>query len=254
MDATLLQAAMSAIGSAYGKKAADITTDQVKQWFEKATSSVEASGVVDGAEIEALANSVLRDGTPILDAEVTRKNLARWFEVPQEEFSMTPPEQLEPEVLIRHIYLENQFTSWFNEWGYDVEVGEDLEGLEGIDFTPDVYGKLTTLHGEFEICINFVCDQPPSQYRVRALLETLEAVATDESNFKWGDVYILATPFQFGRGAASSIILQSKEEKYTVIPLEYDDIYNLQNSRDSKTRLVQLMEQVKKAQELGPQR
>ena len=132
---------------------------------------------MDGAEIEALANSVLRDGTPILDAEVTRKNLARWFEVPQEEFSMTPPEQLEPEVLIRHIYLENQFTSWFKEWGYDVEVGEDLEGLEGIDFTPDVYGKLTTLHGEFEICVNFVCDQPPSQYRVRALLETLEAVA-----------------------------------------------------------------------------
>ena len=129
MDATLLQAAMSAIGSAYGKKAADITTDQVKQWFEKATSSVEVSGIVDGAEIEALANSVLRDGTPILDAEVTRKNLARWFEVPQEEFSMTPPEQLEPEVLIRHIYLENQFTSWFKEWGYDVEVGEDLEGL-----------------------------------------------------------------------------------------------------------------------------
>ena len=52
----------------------------------------------------------------------------------------------------------------------------------------------------------------------------------------------------------NAIILQSKEEKYTVIPLEYDDIYNLQNSRDSKTRLVQLMEQVKKAQELGPQR
>lgn len=59
-----------------------------------------------------------------------------------------------------------------------MSVGEDLEGAEGIEYTPDVYGKLETLHGTFESAINFVCDNPPSIYRVRALLETIESYTT----------------------------------------------------------------------------
>jgi len=254
MDNELLKSAMAAIGSAFGKEATEITMIQIKDWFNKAAKSVDSTERINTNEIEKLAESVLKSETPQLDAEVTRRNLARWFEIPQEEFAATPSAQLEPDTLIRHMFFEDMFMNWMKEWGYTVNIGEDLEGLENIDFTPDVYGQLDTLHGNFEVCINFVCDNPPSQYRVRALLETLEAYATEKSDFKWGDVYILATPFQFGKGTSSSIRLQGKQEKYTVIKLEGDDIYELQKSRDSQTRLQQLMEHVQKAQEDGPQR
>lgn len=254
MDSALIAAAMSAIGSAYGKEAAEISIEQIRGWFNTATQSVDSASDTAISEIDELAETVLKSGTQILDAEITKKNLARWFEVPFEEFGLTPAEQLEPEVLIRHLILENQFETWLKEWGYDVDVGEDLEGKEGIDFTPDVYGILKTLHGNFEVCINFVCDKPPSQYRVRALLETLESYATDSSDFKWGDIYILATPFQFGRGTAASITLQSREEKYTVVPLEGDDLYGIQSARDIWTRHANLMEHVLKSSLLGPER
>lgn len=254
LDNSLLQAAMVAIGSAFGKEAAQFSVAQVKDWFSRAAKSVDAASQIDGGQVEQLAESLLQSDSPCLDTEVTRRNLARWFEIPQEEFAATPSAQLEPEVLIRHVFLEEMFKTWMNDWGYTVEVGEDLEGLENIDFTPDVYGCLDTLHGKFEVCVNFVCDLPPSQYRVRALLETLEAYATERSDFKWGDIYILATPFQFGKGTSASIRLQSKQEKYTVIKLEGDDLYDLQHARDSRLRLLQLMEHVEKAQAEGPQR
>jgi len=252
MDSTILEAAMTAIGSAFGREAATLSVETIKQWFAKAGQSVEDFYSIDNSELETLANEVLSKDCPAIDAEFKRKNLARWFEIPQEEFARTPPSQLEPEVLIRHLYLEDMFRNWLKEWGYETFVGEDLEGRESIDFTPDVYGRLRTLHGDFEICVNFVCDDPPSQYRVRALLETLEAYATEASDFKWGDIYILATPFQFGRGTTASIRLQSKEEKYTVLKLEGDDISQLKG-RSPELRLARLTEHVDKAKAIGPQ-
>ena len=203
--------------------------------------------------IDDLAQQILTRGDRAVDIEITKKNLARWFEVPAEEFDRTPTAQLEPEVLIRHLILEEQFAGYLREWGYDVSVGEDLEGREGVDFTPDVYGQLTTLHGLFEVCVNFVCDSPPSQYRVQALLEALEAYATESSEFKWGDLYIMATPFTFGRQTAASIVLQSRTEKYTVIKLESDDIAELQHAHDKYERLNDLKEHVERGQVLGPQ-
>ncbi len=253
METIIIEAAMAAIGTAFGREATKLSVDQIRGWFDKASQSVGGTLRCNSQQIDKLADKILKQETPPMDAEYTRKNLARWFEIPQEEFSRTPAAQLEPEVLIRHLYLEKMFEAWLNEWGYQISIGEDLEGRESIDFTPDVYGKLNSLHGQFEICINFVCDDPPSQYRVRALLETLEAYATEGSEFKWGDIYILVTPFQFGRGTSASIRLQSKEEKYTVIKLEGDDIYPLM-CLDSESRLLQLMEHVSKAKVIGPQR
>ncbi len=254
MEITIVESALAAIASTYGVEAAKISMEQIKSWFSKASHSIDASARIDNRKIEELADSILKTGTPDFDAEITRRNLARWFEVPQEEFTMTPRSQLEPEVLIRHIYLENMFKKWLTDWGYETYVGEDLEGKESIDFTPDVYGKLITLHGQFEVCVNFICDNPPSQYRVRALLETLEAYASEASEFKWGDIYILATPFQFGRGTSASIRLQSTEEKYTVVKLEGDDLYELRNARDNRARQIQLMEHVEKSACGGPER
>ncbi len=254
MEGEILKSAMAAIGTAFGKEAASLSLDQIKAWFQTASQSMDSTIQANPDEIDKLAQEVLKDDTPLLDAEVTRRNLARWFEIPQEEFTSTPTVQLEPEVLIRHIYLEDLFGKWLEDWNYKTLIGEDLEGRESIDFTPDVYGVLETLHGEFEICINFVCDQPPSQYRVRALLETLEAYATESSEFKYGDIYILASPFEFGRGTSASIRLQSREEKYTVLKLEGNDLYELRNARDEHSRFLQLMEHVEKAKKEGPTR
>ena len=190
MEEKIIEAAISAIGTTFGTNAAAIGINQIKNWFDKASQSIDGIKKHQSTKIEDLAQKILKKDTPLLDTEITRRNLARWFEIPQEEFALTPTEHLEPEVLIRHLILEDLFKKRLLQWGYEVYVGEDLEGRESIDFTPDIYGKLNTLHGQFEVCVNFVCDNPPSQYRVRALLETLESYATDQSEFKWGDIYI----------------------------------------------------------------
>ena len=244
-DGSVHGQATQALAHALGRRGTPLTPDEVKGWFDKASEGVQLDGTLDEADItEILASSQKGGGR---GAEVTRKNLARWFEVPFDEFARTKPEHLEPEVLIRHIHLENQFRQWLEEWNYEVAVGEDLEGESGVEFTCDVYGRLDTLHGKFEVCINFVCDDPPSTDRVKSMLESLEAYATHKSEFKEGDLYIVATPFSFTNQANAALARQADEEKYTVVKLEGDDLWQLQSARDSQSRLELLMEHVEKS-------
>ena len=107
MEITIIESALAALASTFGNEAAKISIDQIKSWFSKASHSIDTSSHIDNKKIEQLADSMLKSGVPNFDAEITRRNLARWFEIPQEEFTMTPKSQLEPEVLIRHIYLES---------------------------------------------------------------------------------------------------------------------------------------------------
>lgn len=243
----VIQSAISALNGAMAGRATELTADQVVGWFKNASASFPDHGLTSD-KIAAMAEKTLAEQRgPFLDAEMTRRNLARWFEVPEEEFASTPAEQLEPEVLIRHSYLEAQFCSWLEEWGYTVSIGEDLEGAEGVEYTPDVYAQLETLHGNFEVAVNLVCDNPPSIYRVRALLETIESYTAREVEFAGGDVFILATPFSFGKSASSSIALQTRQEKYTVVKLEADDLWDLQTARDDASRRSELWERVRHA-------
>ncbi|MEX1255833.1 MAG: hypothetical protein WEE64_16000 [Dehalococcoidia bacterium] len=243
----VIQSAMSALTGAMAGRTTELTADQLVAWFQKASTSFPDSAL-SSDKVASIAEKALSEQRgPFLDTEMTRRNLARWFEVPEEEFASTPPERLEPEVLIRHVYLESHFRAWLEEWGYKVSIGEDLEGAEGVEYTPDVYAQLETLHGNFEVAINLVCDNPPSIYRVRALLETIESYTAKETQFAGGDVFVLATPFSFGKAASSSIALQTRQEKYTVVKLEADDLWDLQTARDSISRRDELGERVRHA-------
>ncbi len=219
------------------------------QWIRNASQNVPGQEkMIDSERIQEMAEKMAKKGSFNLGLEISKSNLARWFEVPEEEFLDTPKEQLEPEVLIRHIVLERMFKDWFTNWNYDVEVGEDLEGLEDIEFVPDIYARRVTLHGTFEVVVFFVCDNPPSIYRTRATFETFESYAREGSEFGERDILIVATPFKFGKSITQSISLQNKEERYTVVTLEGDDIARLQKIQSDEERLHELIEHVERAE------
>lgn len=226
------------------------STENLIEWIKNANQSVPGqNGKLDSDKIKKLAEEMHAKGSFNLGLEMSKSNLARWFEVPEEEFIETPKSQLEPEVLIRHIALENMFNKWFDEWTYDVIVGGDLEGLEDIEIVPDIYAKRITLHGAFEVVIFFVCDNPPSIYRTRATFETFESFARTGSEFGERDILIIATPFKFGKSITQSIKLQNIEEKYTVVALEGNDIERLQRLTHPDDRLCELINHVDRAQE-----
>src|SRR5205085_6802524 len=133
--------------------------------------------------------------------EYTRRTVARWFEVALDEFDQTPIESLQSELLIRHMFYEQKLQDWFREWGYDVQVGEELEGIEGADFIPDVYAELDTLHGNFAVAATLFCGSPPNTWRVLGMLENIEAFALKGSEFGERDIYLMITPFKFGEQA-----------------------------------------------------
>ncbi len=209
----VLLAAANAITGTYASKGAEIGIDKVKELMQSALSSLSPKYNTQQSEIEQLLGKI-KENPPKLEFEITRHNLARWFEIPIDDFDGTPSAQLEPEVLIRHIYLENSFKDWFMQWGYNVVVGDELTGIEGVDYVPDIHARLETLHGNFQVLVNFVCDNPPNTYRVMGLLENIESYAPQGSSFGKNDVFMLVTPFKFGEKASSSIRVQNKQEDY----------------------------------------
>jgi len=226
------------------------STENIIQWIKNANQSVPGQQKeLDSDKVKKITEDMLKGGAFNLGMQMSKGNLARWFEVPEEEFLSTPKNQLEPEVLIRHIALENMFNNWFQEWAYDVVVGGDLEGVEDIEIIPDIYAKRITLHGTFEVVVFFVCDNPPSIYRTRALFETFESFAREGSEFGERDILIIATPFKFGKSITQSIKLQNMEERYTVVALEGNDIERLDKQFDSDFRLNELINHVDRAQE-----
>lgn len=232
---------------AFSKSGKEIDSSLISDLLKNNLGESDMSYSVDTNEIEKLAKEITDAGKFNFQSEISKRNLARWFEIPEEEFKDTPKEQLEPEVLIRHIILENKFKKWLEEWDYEVSNGEDMEGVENIEFVPDLYARRVTLHGTFEIVICFVCDNPPNTWRVRALFETFESFARDESEFGSTDIFIVATPHAFGKGITQSISLQNQEEKYTVIGLEGNDLAILDSISDPTKRLLELREHIEKA-------
>jgi regulator of replication initiation timing len=243
-----LESSVEAIVAALAVSGIEATATTLVDWIKKASQQISGKTVYDSENIRKLAEKMSENKSLNLDLEISRRNLSRWFEIPEEEFAQTPKAQLEPEILIRHIALENIFKSWFSEWNYEIEIGEELEGLEDIEFIPDIYAKRVTLHGIFEVIVCFVCDNPPSIYRTRSLFETFESYARSGSAFGERDIFIMATPFKFGKSITQSISLQNKEEKYCVIALEGDDIARLDGFLDPDKRLMELRDFVERAQ------
>lgn len=239
--------AVMAIASGFAQKGVMITLDKAKEFIEEICRKNPAlKGEID---VNEMAKKIQATAIHIGHVAYNEETLARFLEVPVPDLSTIDPDNIELEVLYNHVKLEGEFQSWLKEWGYEIELGTSLTGLRGVEYTPDVYGLLNTLHGQFEICINFVCDSPPSEDRVFALLGRIEAYAEAKKSFSQGDIFALVTPYRFTQASVNAIGLQNEQESYYVFPLDGGDIHVLENARDAKDRLDELQDKVKLAEE-----
>lgn len=235
-----------AIASHLAAKGTDITLEKAKELVQGVVA--QKPTLDNQINIDAVAEEVLRSSAKVGRVTYNQETLARYLEIPLSDLATLSQAEIEVQTLYDHVRLENEFEEWLMEWGYDVQIGPELQGLHGVEYSPDVYGILNTLHGEFEICVNFVCDEPPNEFRVLALLNNIEAYAEAKTSFSHGDVFILATPSKFTHGAMNSIGLQNLQEAYSVFPMEGGDIYVLENARNPKDRLAELQDKVREAQ------
>jgi hypothetical protein len=211
---------------------------------DEATRSLKGRVEVPATEIDTILNATLSRPSYAAGFEYTRGQVARWYEVPLDEFDSLPMSSLRPDVLFRHIYYEDLIARWFREWGYVVEAGEELEGLDGADFMPDVYAELPTLHGTFQVAVTLFCDNPPNTWRAMGMLESIEAFAPKGSEFGEHDLYLVVTPFRFREQASTHFRIQSQEESYSVVAVEGNDLQDLEHATDPLSRRERLCDMV----------
>lgn len=218
--------------------------DALRAIVDEATRSLKGRVEVSQADIDTILNATLSRPSYASGFEYTRAQVARWYEVPLDEFDSLPITSLRPDVLFRHIYYEELIARWFREWGYVVEAGEELEGLDGADFVPDVYAELPTLHGTFQVAVTLFCDNPPNTWRALGMLESIEAFAPKDSEFGEHDLYLVVTSFRFREQASTHFRIQSQEESYSVVAVEGNDLQDLEHATDSEARRERLCDMV----------
>jgi hypothetical protein len=242
----VLETAM-AVASHFAQKGAEITFEKAKDLIRSICQ--EDPALAGQVNIDELAKKIQATAGHVGRVAYNEETLARFLEIPLPDLADITPDNLNSRMLYDHVKLEGEFQEWLEEWGYDVQLGCPLSGLRGITYVPDVYGQLTTLHGSFEICVNFVCDSPPDEDRVFALLGKIEAYAEAKRSFSSGDIFAIVTPHRFTQGSINAISLQNEQEAYSVFPLEGGDIYVLENAQCAKDRLQELQDKVRQAEE-----
>lgn len=247
----LVELAVRALADTYAEREDEgASEDALRTMVERASRALKGRIELDPSEIDTLVRTASSRPSYAAGFEYSRRQVARWFEVPLDEFDQTPVAELHPDILLRHIYYEQKLQEWFTEWGYDVEVGEELEGIEGADFIPDVYAELDTLHGNFAVAATLFCGNPPNTWRVLGMLENIEAFALKGSEFGERDIYLMVTPFKFGEQASNHIRIQGHQEDYYVVSVEGNDLEDLEHASDPegrKERLQDLIRGVAKA-------
>ncbi|MGN6372040.1 MAG: hypothetical protein ACTHM1_03490 [Solirubrobacteraceae bacterium] len=242
---SLVELALRAFADAYYEKAPDDLPKEgdLRAMVEDATRGMKGHAGLDPERLEAMVQAIRSRPLGGSGFEVSRRQVARWFEIPDDEFEVTPISALRPDVLFRHVYYEDRIASWFREWGYSVKEGEELEGLEGADFVPDVYAELETLHGSFQVAVTLFCQQA-NTYRVLGMFENIEAFAPKGSEFGERDIYLLVTPYKFLEQATNHIRVQAHQEDYFVVPVEGNDLHDLEHAPDSSGRKERLQDLV----------
>lgn len=236
-----------AIATHFAVRGVEITADRAKEIIEELLrSNPELRGEVD---VDDLTEKIRCAAGQVGRAAYNEETLARFLEVPVADLATLAPSNLDTNVLYDHIRLEGEFAEWLREWGYDVHTGTTLTGLGSVEYVPDVYGTLDTLHGEFELCISFVCDRPPDEDRVFAVLGKIEAYAEAKGSFSLGDVFAVVTPHRFTKGSLNAITLQNMQESYSVVAIEGGDIHALEGARSPSERLAELQDKVRQAEE-----
>lgn len=245
MSGELFELAVRALADTYAEKEPDTPTeDRLREMISKATHSLRGRLDVAPDQVEGILASVLNRPIQPANFEYNRRTVARWFEVPVDEFDQIPVETLQADILFRHCFYEQHLKEWFEEWGYSVEIGEELEGIEGTDFIPDVYATLNTLHGRFQVAVTLFCGSPPNTWRVLGMLENIEAFAPKGSEFAERDIYLMVTPFKFLEQASNHIRLQCSQEDYYVVALEGNDLQDLELAQGSERRMGRLQDLV----------
>lgn len=227
---TLIENAMASVLASLGSKATDIGADKIKQWIEHFKKSSAPSVGDEIRDINSITSAVMeqfqsKTGLQQYNSEV----LSRWLEIPEADLPTLTVENFNADVLIQHIILEQKFQGWFGEWGYEVELGETLRPADApeLECAVDVYGKLQTIHGTFEVAVSFVCDNPPDENRVIALASKIGAYADSRETFAQNDVFMIVTPWDFTPIANASIRQQNKKRPYCVLGVEGSILHDL---------------------------
>ena len=202
---------VASVISNLAQRSASVTADKVKDLITRLADR--DPEVKRNLDLDHLVDKITSEDGGVSDDAYTEENLARIIELPVRDLTTLNPENIEIDVIYNHIKLENLFKEWLTEWGYTVEIGPTLKGLEGIEYIPDVYATLTNLHDDYEVCVNFVCDNPPSELRVKALLQDIEAYSERKETFSLGDIFMIVTPRQhFTQTALTHLNLQNMQD------------------------------------------
>ena len=229
--------------------------DNLSTLFSKALQSIKRKGSLKTNEMRKLSESIKKSPPDVFRLQSNANTLSRWLEIPRDDFERTPPDQYNTDVLIRHVYLEQLFASWLTDLGYKVSTGQARLGVEGWEFVPDVYGELETIHGIFQVAVNFVCQDPPSTARVSFVCESLEAYAVKKSpEFSEKDIFMVVTPFKFSATANSALVKEDKDHSYYVVKIESNNLFDLIQARDTQERLKVFQNIVKGAYGKGGQK
>lgn len=239
--------AVMAIATAFTQKGIEITLEKAKEIIGEICQKDPAlRGQID---MDDMAKKIQATAGHVGRIAYNEETLARFLEVPIPDLATVTPENLDIGILYNHVKLESEFQEWLKEWGYVVELGYPLAGLRGIEYVPDVYGLLNTLHGQFEVCVNFVCDTPPDEDRVFALLGKIEAYAEAKKSFSYGDIFAIVAPKRFTQGAINAMALQNEQENYSVISLDGGDINSFESAQTPRDRLDEFQDKVRQAEE-----
>lgn len=230
---------VASVITSLARRTASVTSEKVRELIERLAErdpdfrrSMDLNGLIEKINSD--------DGGASEDA-YNEDNLARYLEIPGRDLATLNPDTIEIDVIYNHVKLEELFRHWLIDWGYTVEVGPTLKGLEGIEYVPDVYATLTNLHDNYEVCVNFVSDQPPSELRVKALLQDIEAYSERKESFSQGDIFILVTPRpNFTQTAITHLSLQNMQEKYSIVPLDGADVGKLTMKTSPEGRMIAL--------------
>lgn len=248
-DGQFVELAMRALADTYAEKMGGelASEEHLRDMLLKATKGLKGRLDVNPEQLQTILDGALARPTYASGFEYSRRQVARWYEVPPDEFDQTDISNLHADVLFRHIYYESIVSTWFKDWGYSVQIGEELEGIEGADFIPDVYCELQTLHGNFAVAATLFCSNPPNTWRVLGMLENIEAFAPKGSEFGQRDIFLLVTPFKFLEQASNHIRIQAHQEDYYVVAVEGNDLQDLEHGQDPLSRMERLQDLVRAA-------
>lgn len=245
-----VQDAIASVVANFGSRAVDVGKERIKNWVENIGDTLSEKEREDVPDVDAIVESIVsRKAQKTGQTQYNTEVLSRWLEIPEPDIANLTPDSLDASVLIQHIILEEKFKEWLTDWGYEVKLGEILRPQDAPDMecVADVYGELQTMHGAFEVAVNFVCDNPPDENRVLALTSKIGAYADARSSFSTNDVYLIVTPWDFTKTSIAAMRFQNRKRNYCVLGVDGAILYDLETAESQDGRLSELQEKVSAA-------